>query len=756
MPPDPADANVTPAPPAPSGFAAFTSGTGKAVAIDSSAVASAARLFDGTAPRLDATATPADAPKPADATVAPPEEAPAPPALSDFPAFTSGSGKDVAIDPSAVASAAHLFDNSLPPPDSDRTVATPAPKPSDTTVAPPTSSAGLASLTSRGDTVVSFLRRIVCLKEIRSKPRTLELIRSGQTDGTRLMVLLVASITQKEDQDESLSLELTDGWTSMTVQCDEPLSHFVNAKKIRVGTRLAIANAALHEASSQSPKLHLFANSTRRARHAKLGLQRSRMLSVPLRSAIPGGGQLSSTTAVVLRTYPCLFFEPASVPGSKGTMRTEDEELAAANKHAQHVNELLRKAAPALLEEARDKALSAAGAFASAYFAASDGSEYVSTLGDDERGLLERQIKKVRESQDAVYAKAVAALKQKEQRTSKRLLRVRIASIDGREQPFTAMLTWWSPNDGVMQAMREGAAIRLRNLNVAKTRVRGLALSNARNTVLEPMEISDTVRRAVEFNPRECATIAEAENAVTSGPSKEFDLVAVVVRSSNASAQPFVELADAQDGPLVRLQRPNLRTAAQGNDLEDARFGRVFAAKPGSVFGLQNAQLCRSGGPLTLRVTDELVVLPAKGLNQQHLAERVRQLQAWAESQIFAASEATCAGSRTLIGRVVELTLKQGECFLRMTTIAKEEEVRVRVPAELHEALLRSALHSMSNGAFAHEQIPCGETLEFLAQISQRMASAMLRCAVKTTNGAAVLADVAPADASMVMSAGIL
>ena len=80
----------------------------------------------------------------------------------------------------------------------------------------------------------------------------------------------------------------------------------------------------------------------------------------------------------------------------------------------------------------------------------------------------------------------------------------------------------------------------------------------------------------------------------------------------------------------------------------------------------------------------------------------------------------------------------------------------MRVPAELHEALLRSALHSMSNGAFAHEQIPCGETLEFLAQISQRMASAMLRCAVKTTNGAAVLADVAPADASMVMSAGIL
>ena len=126
----------------------------------------------------------------------------------------------------------------------------------------------------------------------------------------------------------------------------------------------------------------------------------------------------------------------------------------------------------------------------------------------------------------------------------------------------------------------------------------------------------------------------------------------------------------------MRLQRPNLRTAAQGNDSEDARFGRVFAAKPGSVFGLQNAQLCRSGGPLTLRVTDELVVFPAKGLNQQHLAERVRQLQAWTESQKFAASEATCAGPRTLIGRVVELTLKQGECFLRMTTIAKEEDVR--------------------------------------------------------------------------------
>ena len=84
---------------------------------------------------------------------------------------------------------------------------------------------------------------------------------------------------------------------------------------------------------------------------------------------------------------------------------------------------------------------------------------------------------------------------------------------------------------------------------------------------------------------------------------------------------------------------------------------------------------------------------------------------------------------------------------------AKEEDVRVRVPTELHEALLRSALHSMSNGAVAQEQIQRGETLELLSQISKRMTSAMLRCTFTTSM---VLTDVAPADASMVMSAGIL
>ena len=91
--------------------------------------------------------------------------------------------------------------------------------------------------------------------------------------------------------------------------------------------------------------------------------------------------------------------------------------------------------------------------------------------------------------------------------------------------------------------------------------------------------------------------------------------------------------------------------------------------------------------------------------------------------------------------------------IMRASEIYRGEDVRVRVPTELHEALLRSALHSMSNGAVAQEQIQRGETLELLSQISKRMTSAMLRCTFTTSM---VLTDVAPADASMVLSEAVL
>ena len=376
----------------------------------------------------------------------------------------------------------------------------------------------------------------------------------------------------------------------------------------------------------------------------------------------------------------------------------------------------------------------------------------------------------MRESQDAAYAKAITAFKAKElQRTSKRLMRVRLlcprlgdgcGDARGSGARGTAVLTWWSPNEGVIEALHEGATIHLKHVNVAKKRVRDLSLSNARNTVLQPIPISDEMRRAAGFTPRECATFAEAEKSISDNPWKEFDLVGVVVRSCNergapdGAAQLFVDFADAQDEPLVRLEAP-LRTvtAVQSNEPQDARFGRIFSAQPGDVWCMQNAQLFRActRGPLTLRVTDELVVFPAKAAtdSRQYLGERIRQLQNWA-SQKFA-TLATRQVPR--IFRVVELTQAKGECFVRMTSVAKEEDVRVRVPTELHEALLRSALHSMSNGAVAQEQIQRGETLELLSQISKRMTSAMLRCTFTTSM---VLADVAPADASMVLSEAVL
>ena len=73
-------------------------------------------------------------------------------------------------------------------------------------------------------------------------------------------------------------------------------------------------------------------------------------------------------------------------------MRTESQELVAANEHARQCEELLHKHAPTLLEQARSLALSAAGDFAKAYYVASDPTDYAATLGDDERACLNREI----------------------------------------------------------------------------------------------------------------------------------------------------------------------------------------------------------------------------------------------------------------------------------------------------------------------------------------------------------------------------
>lgn len=144
--------------------------------------------------------------------------------------------------------------------------------------------------------------------------------------------------TLQEQNANSVTVELSDGWYNLPCELDLPLSHMIKRGKITVGTKLLVSGAELVGLPSpchplevpDTCRLKISANSTRRARwFARLGYQPSpQPFPVALESLFAEGGRVGCVDAVIARVYPLIYLER----GSK-RMRCERAEQREVSRH---------------------------------------------------------------------------------------------------------------------------------------------------------------------------------------------------------------------------------------------------------------------------------------------------------------------------------------------------------------------------------------------------------------------------------------
>ncbi|XP_025112817.1 uncharacterized protein LOC112575292 isoform X3 [Pomacea canaliculata] len=132
------------------------------------------------------------------------------------------------------------------------------------------------------------------------------------------LVLCISDIRlQKED--ETVMMEVTDGWYRIWAKPDPALQQLIDRKKIKIGRKIITTGAELagsHDSCSplEIPTglyLKLWGNSTRPAPYwSRLGYQPCpASLCVPLSSVVADGGLVGCIDVVVVRKYPIMFME---------------------------------------------------------------------------------------------------------------------------------------------------------------------------------------------------------------------------------------------------------------------------------------------------------------------------------------------------------------------------------------------------------------------------------------------------------------
>lgn len=179
-------------------------------------------------------------------------------------------------------------------------------------------------------------------------------ISEGDSNPSRHMVVFVAAVRGQgpgEVQGDRLSIQLSDGWSTMDAQLDEGLTVQLRKGRIRVGSKLSVAASELN-----GSRLALHLNGTRRARwHARLGF--CRPLAGPLlhlRTLVAGGGTVPRLRVVVHRVYPLQSFE--RLASGEVILRDHAEEVRHAAGVAMAHAEVLQRWASAAGEAAEASA----------------------------------------------------------------------------------------------------------------------------------------------------------------------------------------------------------------------------------------------------------------------------------------------------------------------------------------------------------------------------------------------------------------
>ncbi|XP_032670254.1 breast cancer type 2 susceptibility protein homolog isoform X2 [Odontomachus brunneus] len=306
-------------------------------------------------------------------------------------------------------------------------------------------------------------------------------------------------------------IELTDGWYSIPACIDLGMVKNVSTGKVREGTKLLVYGAELLNCdvacypleARADVCLKLHTNSTRRARwDLKLGYASpSGPIPVRLRDVCPSGGFIGKMTIVVARVYPMLYHEKSA--SGESVLRNAKSEEKAQTEYEQRC----RRKAEAFYDKAEEDFQE------EDLLTARSGKDSESSAQDEL--LRELHMKKERYKQQLQW-------KLRESLPAPRhvspLLKVRVC--DGNAH---AILSIWSPGEEVVDALKEGACVSLRNVTAAGKRGCELQLTAGRCALFNPGTMRDT-----SHPPRVCASFREMASPEFSPPYGEFDTVGLV------------------------------------------------------------------------------------------------------------------------------------------------------------------------------------------------------------------------------------
>ncbi|XP_070151089.1 breast cancer type 2 susceptibility protein homolog isoform X2 [Polyergus mexicanus] len=286
---------------------------------------------------------------------------------------------------------------------------------------------------------------------------------------SKRMILCVSSIIENNNISTEIGksprlgvpkwrIELTDGWYSIPICIDIGLVKSISTGKIKEGTKLVVSGAELLNCDQgfyplEAPAtvcLKLHTNSTRRARwYAKLGYApRSGPIPIKLCNVCPNGGLIGKMTIIVARVYPTLYHEKTASGDSivrnakcEEKMQSTYEQRCLSKIEAFYAN-AEKDFQEKLARETEDYENST--------------QESVSKKRRSEELLQELHQKKERFMQD-MQSKLRQDLPGPRQISQ--LLKVRVY-----DENVNAILSIWSPNEEVVNALKEGACVSLYNV----------------------------------------------------------------------------------------------------------------------------------------------------------------------------------------------------------------------------------------------------------------------------------------------------
>jgi hypothetical protein len=357
-------------------------------------------------------------------------------------------------------------------------------------------------------------------KEIKGGKRpALRRVLNRDAAASRLMILCVARVISLPRSDGEMEphygLELTDGWYSIEASTDRKLSGFIEKGVIRVGTKLLTSSAVLVGAedgvdpldpsfdaskTGSGVYLRITANATRLARWtAKLGFvsisptiasHEGMLLVKKVSDILAGGGSVPLIDLVILRKYPVLYLEgrrgsekaqPTDAT-SRARIFTEGEENERRRDQEKGKSKMVERFTDEVEEECVQDVDERAPDIWHRLMKSRSTSDFYADLQESEKLAIDNWTQ--RRSvllQDRMRQEIDARLEENDELLppSTPFLRVRVKGFGARKfdgdgaDCEEALLTIWNPSTEQLDAIKEGAVVRMKYVAVRDNKYEG-------------------------------------------------------------------------------------------------------------------------------------------------------------------------------------------------------------------------------------------------------------------------------------------